>query len=279
MIASLNADLFKTRKRTANWILLGVFLAVLILLVYVVRYLVLKNPPARFESAVPPHILIRETFPENLVAQVLSGMPTIGAAIMLILGALSTASEYGWGTVQTILVQRPGRSAVLGGKIVGLTLVSLLVTIVLFAAAAVTSFILANFDGTTSSWPSPSVIVRGLGAGWLVLGVYTAFGTGLGVLLRSTAGAIGAGLTYVFVIEGILAALFANTDGVKELLKFLPGESATAVTRTFPYTFANLQRGAAPLIGGTRGTVTLLVYVVAFVGIALVFFQRRDVGA
>jgi ABC-2 type transport system permease protein len=278
MIASLNADLFKTRKRNANWILFGVLLAVLVLLDYVLGFFILKNPPPRFESPVPAHILIRETFPENLVPNVLSGMSTIGAAIMLILGALSTASEYGWGTVQTILVQRPGRSAVLGGKIAGLTLVSLLVTVVLFAAAALTSSILVGIDGMTSSWASASVILRGLGAAWLMLGVYTAFGMVLGVLLRSTAGAIGAGLTYVFVVEGILSQLLANTGGVKEILKFLPGESATAVTRTFPYTFAGLNR-AAPLISGSRGTITLLVYLVAFVGIALLVFQRRDVGA
>ena len=136
MIASLRADTLKARKRTANWILVGILLAWLILLSYVLDYFIFKHPPPGFRSEVPPSVLIRIVFPENVIPTVLSVLGTIGAAVMLIMGALSTASEYGWSTVQTILVQKPGRGAVLGGKIVNLALTSLIVTLVLFLVAA-----------------------------------------------------------------------------------------------------------------------------------------------
>lgn len=281
MIASLRADGLKFRKRRANWILVGILLAWLILLSYVLDYVIFKNPPPGFRSEVPPSVLIRIVFPENFVPTLLSVLGTIGAAIMLILGALSTASEYGWATVQTILVQGPTRRAVLGGKIVALALVSLLVTIVLFLAGAAASGLVTVVDGSSAHWPAADLILRGFGAAWLILGVYTAFGLALGVVFRSTAAAIGGGLTYVFVVEALLASLLSNTGAVKEILKFLPRGAVSGVTQTFPFSPAGIARGqgAGPaLVSGTRGTITLLAYVVLFIIVALEIFQRRDVG-
>ncbi len=279
MIASLNADVLKIYKRNANWILFGILLAFVVLILYVAEYLIYKNPPANFRTGtVPTSVLVGETFTTNLVPHVLSAIGTIGAAIVLCLGALSTASEYGWMTVQTILVQGPSRRAVLGGKVVALGIVSLLLTLSVFLAAAVTSFILISIDGGPAKWPSASDLLRGFAAAWLILGVYAAFGMTLGVVLRSTAAAIGGGIAYVFVVEGILTELLANTGVVKEILKFLPGVAATGVTRTFPYSFNGLAQGPV-LVDGTRGTITLLVYLVVFIVVGLVVFQRRDVGA
>src|SRR5256714_12098331 len=120
MIASFHAETLKARKRWANWILFGILMLTLLLFGYILSYLILKHPPRNFESSVPASVLIREVFPENLLANVLSPISTIGAAIMIILGGLSTASEFGWLTVQTILIQKPGRAAVLLGKLANL---------------------------------------------------------------------------------------------------------------------------------------------------------------
>ena len=282
MIASLRADTLKARKRTANWILVGILAAWLVLLSYVLRYFVFKHPPQGFRSEVPPSVLIGLVFPVNVIPTVLSVLGTIGAAIMLIMGALSTASEYGWSTVQTILVQKPGRGAVLGGKIIALAAASLIVTLVLFLIGAAASLILAEVDGQPVHWAAASDFVRAIGTAWLVLGVYTAFGMALGVVFRSAAAAIGGGLTYVFVVEAVLGNLLANTGGVKEVLKFLPGTNVAGLTRTFPFSPVSITRGAGggpTLVSGTRGLITLAVYMVAFVLISLLVFARRDVGA
>jgi ABC-2 type transport system permease protein len=282
MIASLRADTLKARKRTANWILVVILAAYLLLLSYVLDYLIFKHPPQGLRSDLPPSVLIRIVFPENVLPAVLSVLGTIGAAIMLIMGALSTASEYGWSTVQTVLVQKPGRGAVLGGKVLTLAGASLIVTLVLFLVAVLASFILAEVDGRPLHWAAASDFLRAMGTAWLVLGVYTAFGLALGVVFRGTAAAIGGGLIYVFVVEAVLANLLANTGGVKEVIKFLPGPAVSALTRTFHFSPAVIGRGATAasgLISGTRGLITLAVYLVAFVLISLLVFVRRDVGA
>lgn len=277
MIASLRAETLKARKRWANWILFGILLLTMLLISYVLTYVVLKNPPRNFESRVPASVLKREVFPENLVPAVLSGMSTLGAAIMVIFGSLSTASEYGWLTVQTILVQKPGRAAVLAGKLVLLAIVSLLVAVIVLGAAALTSYVLVTIDGSSSSWPSTATLLKGLGAVLLELAVWTAFGMFLGVWFRSTAGAIGAGLTYLFVGEALIGQLLRDTEGVKEVLKFLPGVNASAVNSTFPLTFRNPNAITTQLVPADRGVITLAVYLILFTLIALLIFRRRDV--
>src|SRR5256712_9922338 len=131
--ASRRAESLKTRKRWANWILFGILLLTLLPLVYVLTYVLLSNPPPNFRSQVPARILKREVFPENLIPNVLAFSSTIGAAIMIILGGLSTASEYGWLTIQTILIQKPSRTAVLLGKLAMLAIVTLLISVVTLA--------------------------------------------------------------------------------------------------------------------------------------------------
>src|SRR5713226_4616815 len=195
MIASLRAEALKSGKRWANWILFGILLLTLVLIGYVLTYFIFKHPPRNFQSRVPASVLIREVFPENLLPNVLSLASTIGAAIMIILGGLSTASEYGWLTVQTILIQKPSRSAVLLGKLVTLAIVTVLISVVTLAAAALTSYVLVTIDGSSSSWPPALTLLKGFGALLLEFAVWTAFGMVLGIAFRSTAAAIGGGLT------------------------------------------------------------------------------------
>ncbi|HEY0493270.1 MAG TPA: hypothetical protein VGD57_07370, partial [Candidatus Dormibacteraeota bacterium] len=85
MIPSFRAEVLKMRKRWANWILLLILLFVLVLIGYVLSYVILTNPPKGFRSEVPASVLKKEVFSENLVPNILTGMGTIGAAIMIIL--------------------------------------------------------------------------------------------------------------------------------------------------------------------------------------------------
>jgi len=277
MIASLRAEELKSRKRWANWILFGILLLTLLLFGYVLTYFVLKHPPRNFQSRVPASVLIREVFPENLLPNLLSSTSTIGAAIMIILGGLSTASEYGWLTVQTILIQKPSRTAVLSGKLVNLAIMTLLIAVVALAGGALTSYLLVTIDGSSSSWPSATTLLKGFGVLWLELAVWTAFGMFLGVAFRSTAAAIGGGLTYLFVGEALIGQLLRDTTGVKEILRFLPGVNAGAVNASFGLTFRN-PNTTSQLVDATRGTITLLIYLVLFAVLALLIFGRRDVG-
>ena len=277
MIASFRAENLKTRKRWANWILIGILLAWILLLTYLTLFLVVTLSPKSIQGPVPASVLKRRLFPENFVPTVLGASASIGAAIMLIFGALSTASEFGWLTVQTILIQKPTRAGVLFGKFLTLGLATLLVGVAMFAAAALASYIAVTLDGSSSPWPAWDVMSKAFGALVLQLAVWTAFGAFLGIAFRSAAAAIGGGLTYIFVGEVLLGNLFRNTPIVKEVLKFLPGINGDAITAAFPVTIRDTG-ATTQLVTAGRGVITLLVYLVVFTAVSLLIWQRRDVG-
>ena len=277
MIASFRTENLKTRKRWANWILIGILLAWILLLTYLTLFLVVTLSPKSIQGPVPASVLKRRLFPENFVPTVLSAAGTIGAAIMLIFGALSTASEFGWLTVQTILIQKPTRVAVMFGKYLAVAAATLLISILVFGAAALASFAAVTFDGSSSSWPAWEVILKGFGALLLQLTIWAAFGAFLGIAFRSTAAAIGGGLTYLFVGEALLGGLLRNTPIVKDVLRFLPGINGDAINAAFPLTIRG-SAGQTQLVGAGRGVITLLVYLVVFTVLSLLIFQRRDVG-
>jgi ABC-2 type transport system permease protein len=277
MIASFRAESLKTRKRWANWILVGILLAWILVLIYLTFFLVVTLSPKSIQGPIPASVLKRRLFPENFVPSVLNAGSSIGAAILLIFGALSTASEFGWLTVQTILIQKPTRAAVLGGKLLLLGVATLLVSVAMFAAAALASYVAVTLDGSSSAWPAWDVMLKALGALVLQLAVWTAFGAFLGVAFRSSAAAIGGGLVYLFVGEALLGSLFRNTPVVKEVLRFLPGINADAINAAFPVTIRDTG-ASTQLVGAGRGVITLIVYLVLFSALSLLIFRDRDVG-
>jgi ABC-type transport system involved in multi-copper enzyme maturation permease subunit len=277
VIASFRAENLKTRKRWANWILLGILLAWVLLLIYLTFFLVVTLSPRSLQGPIPASVLKRRLFPENFVPTVLNAASTIGAAIMLIFGALSTASEFGWLTVQTILIQKPTRSAVLGGKLLTLALGTLLISLATFATAALASYVAVTLDGSSSAWPTWEVMLKAFAALVLQLAVWTAFGAFLGIAFRSAAASIGGGLVYIFVGEALLGGLFRNTPVIKEILKFLPGINRDAVNAVFPLTIRDTG-GTTQLVSAGRGVITLLVYLVVFTALSILIWQRRDVG-
>ena len=203
MIASLRAENLKIRKRWANWILFAILLAWIVLLTYLTLYLVLRLSPHSITGPVPASVLKRRLFPENYVPTVLNSASSIGGAILLIFGALSTASEYGWLTVQTILIQKPARWAVLAGKLLGAGITTVLVSLAMMGVTALASFVVVTIDNSSSTWPSFDVTLRAFGALVLQLAVWTSLGALLGIAFRSAAAAIGGGLVYLFVVEGL----------------------------------------------------------------------------
>jgi ABC-2 type transport system permease protein len=278
MIASLRADGLKMRKRWATWIMVGILLAWLVLLVYVLLFYLVKSQPTSLRgSPVPAALLKRQVFPENLIPTVLSTAASIGAAIMIIYGALSTASEYGWSTVQTILIQKPGRTAVLAGKLLALAIATVLIGLAAMAVAALCAYVVVSIDGSSSSWPAAAQLAKGFGALVLQLAVWAVFGAFLGIAFRSTAGAIGGGLVYLFVGEVLLGSLFRGATVIKEILKYLPGINATGLNSAFPLSYRN-PSVQPPLVDATHGVITLSVYLVVFTVLMFAIFRSRDVG-
>jgi ABC-2 type transport system permease protein len=197
MIGSLRAELLIMRKRASTWILLGIWATLALVFAYAVPYAQYLNG----SSQAP----LQDVLPESLVGALMQGFPFFGGVLALMLGVLAFGSEYGWGTLKTLFTQRPGRLPVFGAKLLALAAALVVFVLLVFALGALAGSALALREGADIAWPSPSLLIRGLAAGWLILAVWAAFGVLLAVIARGTALATGIGILYALVIEGLSA--------------------------------------------------------------------------
>jgi ABC-2 type transport system permease protein len=278
MIGSISAELMILRKRTATWILLGLWTAAAAFFAYILPYATYRN-----ESGVARQQSLNDLLPQQFVGNVLGGYPFFGGALILILGVLTLGSDYGWGTLKTLFTQRPGRLQVFGAKLtaVGIVLIGFVVSS--FATAAISSALVASREDAPVNWPGLSLMIRGLAAAWLIMAVWAALGIMLAVLSRGTALAIGIGILYALVIEGLISALFDQVDALQPLVKILLRANGYSLIATLGASVADARnRGpgsfSGPYVGGAQSLLVLALDLAIFVLIAATLLRRRDVA-
>ena len=287
MGASFSAELLKLRKRPSTWILAAAFVAVVLLLGYLLTYSFASNPPPPPEDLPPEAQAQQEEFaeqqlnsllPENMLSNLFgSGIFNIGGAVALIFGALTAGSEYGWGTLKSVLSQKPGRLAVLLGKLAALVTFLLLFVVLALAAAALGSFAVARLEGAAVGWPPAGELFRGFGAGALILLVWGTLGFALAVVFRGTALAIGLGLAYALAVENILASLPIEGDTYENIRRATLGENTLGLSNSFGSPFPEGFGVPEPLVEPARAVLVLSAYAIGFVVLAALLLWRRDV--
>ena len=279
--ASASAELLKLRKRPAIWVLAGVWLALLTFFGYLLPYLgYLTGGSSAPRSDPMGSGALADTLPANLVGNAVAGYALFGGAIVMILGALVAGSEYGWGTIKTVLTQRPGRVSVYAGSLVALAAVLLALVLVSFGLSAAASAAIATTESLPLAWPAVTEVLTGIAAGWLVLGMWCLFGVLLGTLTRGTAMAVGLGLVWALVVENLVRASSAVLDVLVTVQQGLPGVNAGSLVASLGARGegpGDGTPGVAPVVDGTQATVVLVGFVVAFAVIAGLLQARRDV--
>jgi len=125
-------------------------------------------------------------------------------------------------------------------------------------------------------------LVQAVAAGWLVLATWAALGVLLAVLSRGTALAIGLGILYTFVIEGIFSALAGEVSWLGSLVEYFLranayslvtaiGVPAEALTDNGPGSFFG------PFVDGGQAILVLGAYLVGFLLLSAIVVRRRDV--
>ncbi len=279
MYSSFLAEVLKLRKRPIVWVLGGLWLVILVFFLYLLPALfftiTLADTPAEVASETSLQEQLPVLAPENLVTYLLRFLfPGLGMTVALILGALVAGSEYSWGTIKTILSQRPGRLNVLSGKLLALLILLVIFVLIAFLGGSVSSLAVALFSGESLARPPVLVLLGGLGVGALILVVWAAFGFALATLFRNTALAVGLGLIYSFAVEPALSNLSTMNESLQSLVRFFPGTNTSALS--FAFEDPGLREG---LLSPAQSTLVILIYTVVFVLIAALVFWRRDVTA
>jgi ABC-2 type transport system permease protein len=274
MTRNVSAELLVLPRRAATWILFGIWTFLGVFFAYVIPY-------ALDPEASP--VGLEELLPESVAGNLLAGFPFFGGVFALMLGVFAFGSEFGWDTPKTLFTQRPGRLRVLAAKLLALAIVLVPFVVALFAAGAVASYVIAQIENAPVDWPSAWLLVRAMAAGWLILAVWAALGVLLGVVTRGTSLAIGVGILYALVIEGLLSALADSVSVLEPLTEvFLRangysiavalGASVESIGSNGPGAFGG------PFVDGVQGVAVLVAFIAGFVALSGFLLRRRDVA-
>ncbi len=273
VLGSYRAEWLKLSRRPAIWILVAIFWLGVLIAGYFFWFLYIQLIQRSNPGTPPPDLGNSFLVPSALLSNVIPNIRTFGAPIGIILGTLLVGGEYSWGTLKTILTQRPGRLALLGGKFLGLAVFVLILSVGALLLSYIVSLITALIIGASGAPPNALELLKGLGAAWLIIAVWATFGAVLATLFRSSALAIGIGLVYTLVIETAVSGVAAFLTQFSALARALPGANAGFITDALG--------GNAAATGDTgsagRAVAILVAYVVAFVAISALVTRQRDV--
>jgi ABC-2 type transport system permease protein len=180
---------------------------------------------------------------------------------LLVLGVLAMSAEFGSGMALASFAAVPRRTRVLVAKTVVVAGVGALLTAVAGVLCALAAHTLIDVPGGVAL--GTAEVLRPLAVQVGAATLVGLLGLALGTLLRSTAGAVGAGLALVLVLPPALALIGGRTGGriSQALPELRVGEEA----------FFSVPTGwAAGLL------ITVAWVVVAWAG-AAVLLERRDV--
>ena len=272
MIATIKAEWRKNRLRPAFVVTSGL-LGALVILAYGITWYQALNPSASDRGVVS----ILTLYPAQFVNFVMGAGFPIGAAMAIVVGALYAGSEYSWGTLKTMLTQRAGRLTAWAGRGFIFAVWMGIMTVILFAVGAASSVVVASFQNQAISSPAAVDVAKGMGAIWLVFVVNGAIGLALGVVIRQSAAALGAGLIYVLAVE-IIAVRFIdsiNNGAYKWVGNLFVNQNATALLQSF--TSPAFGRSLAPSISAEHAVLVLAAYGVGLMVVAAGLLRLRDV--
>ncbi len=273
------AELYKTVRRPAVWVCVLGLLAISITIGYAIPWL--AETFSKTAQGLPPGTTLADfkvsLYPQNFVRNTV-GDP-LGGVFALILGVLLQGSEYGWGTVKMLYTQRAGRVALLVGKLAAVATVIVVMVIGLFAVDAASSVAAALLDGQSVQFPVASEIVKGLAAMTLIYGFWAGFGFILATLFRQSAMAIGLGLAYALVVEGLIFGFGASLlSWLKNVQQWFPIANTGYLTDSFgSVKIRGILPSPPPFADATHAVLVLTTYVVVFVVVSAVLVRRRDV--
>jgi ABC-type transport system involved in multi-copper enzyme maturation permease subunit len=275
-MTSVTAELLIVRKRSSTWILLGIWSTLAVLFAYVIPYVEYLN------GSGPGPRSLGQLLPGQLAGNLVEGFPFFGGVIALMLGVLGLGSEYGWGTLKTLFIQREGRLRVFGAKLLALGAVLVPFVLSVFALGAGASYVIALREGVAVEWPSAWLVVRAMGAGWLILAVWASFGLLLAAVSRGTSLAIGVGILYALVIEGLISAFADAVSFLEPVTEFFLRANAYSLVKGLGLSVSEAAGNgpgafSGPYVGTGQALLVLIAYMAAFLTVSGLLLRRRDV--
>jgi len=290
--SAIQSEWLKTWKRPLTLWVIGILLVVVFirppLMAGLSRYFVIDTAQGFriWVGSLPEEAIIigqqiREqmTLPGAIPIALESAMG-LARVLLVILGAALAGSEFTWGTARHLVGRTRDRLSFISGKLVVITLLILL----LISAGCVVGTLSGGSitpifsNGITWDFLTPGLFLRlPLALFYATLSVlpYALLAFTLALVTRSTVVGVSVGLLMLIISEPIFAAILAS----------LP-QAWNQLVHYIPYTAVRvLGDWMETLIGGAateyvlRAVVVLVGHTLAWAGLALVYFRRRELPA
>ena len=289
---AIQSEWLKTRKRPLTYWVFGILLVTLLiyppLMAGISEFFAVDTtqglaiwagPLPEGAQAVARRTREAMTFP-NIIPTALGTAAGLGRMLMVILGALLAASEFSWGTERHLIGRTRNRLSFIGSKqvvLVGLTVLLLVGGLVVgtISGSAITPLVR---DGITGASFTPRTFLQlpvALLLATLSVLPYALAAFTIALVTRSTVAGVSIGLLTLVIDEPILAQVLASLPEPWNELVFATPLASNQILRTW---MGSLVGGASP-DHVVRAVVVLLAHTVAWAGLALASFRRRELTA
>lgn len=293
MLRPLRSEVYRLRHRWMPWIILGIAL-VLALAFYELIYTTLTaqirliesgNAPDSVTQGNPEAMLkqLRDTVNSVQPSQIpdfgVSLVSGLGSVMLIVFAASHMGTEFGWGTLRTLLASGVGRGTFLATKLLSMLLFAAVFTAVGIAGAVAASFIVSTQAGLDTSGFSPTDV---LSASWRTLYAflpYIALASLIALWFRSSGAGIAAGLVIYFA-ESLVAQLLIQFDrnfativdyGIARNVQSLSQVTVRVGVNTGP------AANAPVLPDQTHAAIVLAAWTAIFIALAFWRLRSRDV--
>ncbi|WP_069387136.1 ABC transporter permease subunit [Cellulosimicrobium cellulans] len=187
-----------------------------------------------------------------------------------VLGALTVTGEYSTGMVRSTFSAVPRRLPALAAKMIITAVVTALTTAVAVAVSYLVTYPILDGKGLTADLSSPEDQRAMIGV-VLYLTTVAIFSVAVGVLLRSSAGAIFTLVAVFFVVSMVLGIVMGVTgaDWVQTLYNSLPASAGEQIV-------LGGTMSSPDAIGPWPGYGVLAAWTAGLVALACVVLKRRD---
>ena len=273
LLTLMRWEWFKLRRRWLPWVLLIIFVLFTQMIVWIPYF------SFRVEATGDNSFFV---LPDSVTSG-LSSMFGIAIVLMIILASSVTGTEYGWGTLRTIMPRGPGRWQFLVAKFGVLALAGLgalvIATIAIGISSLVTSGLAENGSDSSSSGEWSDAALTLIKAAYALV-PYALLATALTVFTSSAT--FGMAITFGYhVVEQIavpvMTALIRDSGPV---MAFALGVNVNALVleaSELGLFFLVTSIPSDYLPGTTQAFLVLLAYSAIFAAAALWLFQRRDI--
>ncbi|WP_342214818.1 ABC transporter permease [Nocardia abscessus] len=277
LVASTKAEMLRLRKWPAFWIILGTWILMNLTFAYLFNYLAYTSGESgRMSNGLPREALLRQMLPAAVPEVFTQGMAMFGGALMLVLGALTAGSGYGWGTWKTVFTQGPSRVQAVAAVLLSLAVVVVGLVCAAFVVDVSIAALIAASQSQAVSLPALDRSLLGILTGTAILGMWTLAGALIGAIARGPALAVGIGLVWVLVVENLLRGAAGIFAPIRAITDHLPGTAAGSLAGAMRTADGPATPGVLDVLPRSESLVVLAAYLVVFASGTIWLMRERD---